>query len=131
MSDIYKSDPVIIRIIVKWFRYLYLLDEWIFLTVPKIYCGIFLDTGYENHYHRLHFVICYHVVQPLSWTYFAVSEGDHMYVVSILESSACGWCVLCLSELTNVLFNSVVVRVVQCVCVCVSSIPCSVDVCSN
>jgi hypothetical protein len=41
-----------------------------------------------------------------------------MYVVSILESSACGLHVLCLSELTNVLFNSVVVRVLQCVCVC-------------
>jgi hypothetical protein len=118
MSDIYKSDTIIIRIIVKWFGWLYLLDEWIFLTVPKIYSGIFLDTGFENHCHRLHFDICYHVFQPLSWTPFAISEGELIYVVSILESSACDWHVFCLSVLTDILFNSVV-RVVQCVCVCV------------
>lgn len=89
-----------------------------FLLFQKYTVGFSLTQGLKTttiDYTLLFFIM----LCSLSWTYFTISEGGHMYVVSILENSACGWCVLCLSELTNVLFNSVVVRVAQCVCVCV------------
>lgn len=86
---------------------------------PKVYNGIFFDTGFQNHCHRLHFDICYHVVQPLSWTSVAIS-GSKLYVCSVHFGEQCMWLTCIMSIRTNrVLFNSTVLRVVQCVCVCV------------